>query len=248
MGIIKNIAKRIVYGAEPIVGRTNESFRIQWVEKTLKSIAPGKRLLDAGAGEQQYRKFCGHLNYVSQDFAQYDPGKLDSGLQMKKWDYGKLDIVSDIASIPEPDHSFDVILCTEVFEHIINPREAVREFSRLIKPGGELIITAPFCSMTHFAPYHFYTGFSRYFYETELPANGFEIVEMTPNGNYFEYIAQELIRVPSMGKKYAGKRPNIFEIIFLHILLKMLKRFSVNNKNSEELLTYGWHVRAIRKS
>src|SRR6185295_916488 len=107
------------------------SGRVEWLKNTLATIPAGSRLLDAGAGEQQFRKFCDHLNYVSQDFAQYDPAKLDDGLQVERWDYGKLDITSDIASIPEPDQSFDAIMCTEVFEHIINPREAINEFSRL---------------------------------------------------------------------------------------------------------------------
>ncbi len=171
------------------IGTHNESTRVAWLEATLKKIPNGSRLLDAGAGEQQFKKFCGHLNYVSQDFAQYKPEELNKGLQMDKWDYGKLDIISDIAAIPEQDASFDAIMCTEVFEHIINPRDAVKEFSRLLKKDGYLIITAPFCSLTHFAPYHFYTGFNKYFYETSLKENGFEILEMTPNGNFFEFVA-----------------------------------------------------------
>ena len=53
-------------------GTTNEITRRKWVEKVLGDLSPGLRLLDAGAGEQQYKKFCGHLTYVSQDFAQYN--------------------------------------------------------------------------------------------------------------------------------------------------------------------------------
>lgn len=41
---------------------------------------------------------------------------------MVKCDYGQLDIISDIASIPREDESFDAEMCTEVFEHIVNPR------------------------------------------------------------------------------------------------------------------------------
>ncbi|HEY4109826.1 class I SAM-dependent methyltransferase [Puia sp.] len=226
------------------VGSYNESNRVEWLEKTLKNVQANSRILDAGAGEQQFKRFCTHLRYVSQDFAQYVPAELSSGLQMPKWDYGKLDIVSDIAGIPEPDGAFDAIMCTEVFEHIVNPREAVREFARLLHKDGQLIITAPFCSLTHFAPYHFYTGFNRFFYETELKNNGFEILEITPNGNYFEYVAQEVNRIPQMANLYAGDRVGRIERVAMKIVLKMLERFSAKNNRSEELLSYGLHVLA----
>lgn len=167
------------------VGTQNLSTREAWLEKTLNQIPAGSRILDAGAGEQKYKRFCVHLDYVAQDFAQYD-GKGDGrGLQTNSWGQSNLDIISDITAIPEPDTSFDAIMCVEVFEHLPEPIKAIQEFARLLKPGGHLILTAPFCSLTHFAPYHFYTGFNRYFYETHLPANGFEIVELQENGFFF---------------------------------------------------------------
>jgi ubiquinone/menaquinone biosynthesis C-methylase UbiE len=96
-----------------------------------------------------------------------------------------MNILSDITAMPEPDASFDAIMCIDVFEHLPDPIKAIQEFARLLKPGGHLILTAPFCSLTHFAPYHFYTGFNRYFYETHLSANGFKIVDLQGNGNFF---------------------------------------------------------------
>ena len=225
-------------------GTLNESTRIDWLEATLKKIPSGHRILDAGAGEQSFKKFCTHLKYVSQDFAQYKPEEIAEGLQMGKWDYGVLDIVSDIAAIPEADASFDAIMCNEVFEHIINPRDAVKEFSRLLKKDGRLIITAPFCSLTHFAPYHFYTGFSKYFYENELKLNGFEILEMTPNGNFFEFLAQEIRRLPSVAEKYSAETVLKAEVQTLNSTLKILEKYSRKDKASSELLCFGYHVLA----
>ncbi len=46
-------------------------------------------------------------------------------------------------SIPLPDASFDVIISTEVIEHLENPRAMAREFSRLLKPGGKIVVTTP---------------------------------------------------------------------------------------------------------
>jgi ubiquinone/menaquinone biosynthesis C-methylase UbiE len=214
----------MLYFADAQVGISNESVRVDWLEKTLTKVPTGSRILDAGAGELQFKKFCKHLDYVAQDFAQYDGQGDTKGLQMGIWDQTKLDIICDITEIPEPEASFDAILCVEVFEHLPNPVLALKEFSRLLKPGGQLIITAPFCSLTHFAPYHFATGFNSYFYENHLKAYGFEIIELSRNGNYFEYLAQEVHRIPQMAKKYANLQLNklerlAFKILFgLHVI------------------------------
>ena len=146
-----------------LIGATTDEVRVNWVIKQLKALPEGIRILDAGAGELRFKPHCGHLQYVAQDFAQYDGGGDGVGLQTGKWDNTQLDIVSDITRIPVDDASFDAILCTEVFEHIPDAISAVREFARILKPGGTLLITAPFNSLTHFAPYHF-CGYNRYWY------------------------------------------------------------------------------------
>ena len=229
------------------VGARNESDRAAWVEKALQRVPAGSRILDAGAGEQRYRRFCSHLEYLAQDFARYDGTGDGRGLQTGVWDQRRLDIVSDIEAVPEPDTSFDAILCTEVFEHLPDPLAALREFARLLRRGGQLILTAPFCSLTHFAPYHYVTGFNRYFYETHLPAHGFEIVELSVTGNYFEYLAQEIRRLPEVAGRYAGGPPGRLAAAAARVLLATLERCSRKDAGSAELLHYGCHVRAIRQ-
>jgi ubiquinone/menaquinone biosynthesis C-methylase UbiE len=224
------------------IGTSNEQNRKKWLRKTLKKIPKGLKILDAGAGEQQFKPYCSHLKYVSQDFAQYD-GKGDGkGLQTKSWNNNGLDIVCDITKIPCKDKSFDGVMCTEVFEHLPDPVKALQEFGRLIKKGGYLVITAPFCSLTHFAPYHFINGYNRYFYQHHLRELGFEILDIQTNGNYYEYIAQELHRIPKIASIYSGERVNIFEKIALRFVFGMLERFNKKNKNSEELLCFGYHI------
>lgn len=228
------------------VGTTNESARVRWIEEALKKIPAGLTILDAGAGESQFKKFCGHLKYIAQDFGEYH-GEGQVGLQMGSWDNSSLDIVSDILSIPLPDHSVDAVMCTEVLEHIPDPIGAIKAFSRLIKPGGYLLITAPFASLTHFAPYHFASGLSRFFYEKYLPENGFEIKALELNGNFFEYVAQENRRIKTVAAKYTGKKINIFQKIIIHLNLLILQNLSKNDRGSSELLCYGIHVFAKKK-
>jgi ubiquinone/menaquinone biosynthesis C-methylase UbiE len=229
------------------VGTTNESVRVAWIESSLKKIPAGLTLLDAGAGESQFKKFCSHLKYVAQDFGQYD-GKGDVGLQTQTWDNSGLDIVSDITAIPLPDASVDAIMCTEVFEHIPDPAQAIREFGRLLKPGGYFLITAPFASITHFAPYYFSSGYTRFYYEHHLAANGLAIDDIQLNGNYFEFLAQETRRVKQVAHKYSNHRLNLFEKAVLHLQLYILQGLSRKDRGSNELLCFGVHVFGRKKS
>jgi SAM-dependent methyltransferase len=223
---------------------TNLERREKWLKNVLLDLPVGSRILDAGAGEQQYRRFCNHLNYVTQDFAQYNGTGNGEGLQMGSWDQSNLDIISDITAIPEPDASFDAIMCVEVFEHLPEPIKAIQEFARLLKPGGHLILTAPFCSLTHFAPFHFYSGFNRYFYQKWLKELGFDIIEIVPNGNYFEFLQQEIMRLNLMSRKYAikAKSLSLLEYFAIWKILRILKRFSENDLDSDNTLCYGYNV------
>lgn len=48
-----------------------------------------------------------------------------------------------------PDNCFDLIICTEVLEHVANPFAAVAEINRMLRPGGQAYITTPFNFRIH---------------------------------------------------------------------------------------------------
>ncbi|EKD84378.1 MAG: Methyltransferase type 11 [uncultured bacterium] len=223
----------------------NAERRDKWLATQLSQIPSGMRILDAGAGELRNKKNCLHLNYVSQDFCQYEGTGNGKGLHTGTWDTSKIDFVCDITSIPEPDNSFDVILCSEVFEHVPDPLSALREFARLLTPGGKLILTAPFSSHVHFAPYHFCTGFSRYWYEHHLPAAGFNIIELSPNGDWFDFFHQEIARLGIISKKYHEK---LWPIAYLLSLIGLIY-FKIRGEKppkSHDVCCLGWHCLAAK--
>ena len=217
----------------------NEDYRDSWVCNLLEQIPEGTKILDVGAGDCKYKKYCSHLKYTSQDLCEYNGTGNDEGLQTKEWDTSQIDIVSDIANIPVEDNCFDVILCTEVFEHIFNPIEVIEELTRILRKDGQLIITAPFCSLTHFAPFHFYSGYNKYFYQTAL-AEKYEIIKLESYGNWFEYIGSENLRLKNTVELYAETKINLWDKILLGLLSLRYKKYSKMSKKSEELLCWGY--------
>lgn len=225
----------------------NAGARANWLEKTLKELPQNIRILDAGAGELANKKYCSHLAYVSQDFAQYEGVGNGVGLQTGSWDQTQIDIVSDITAIPEPDQSFDAILCSEVFEHLPDPLSAINEFYRLLKPEGFLILTAPFASFTHFAPYYYANGFSRFWYEHWLPKKGFIINELVPLGNYTALLLQETRRVPHISKQYCNYSLSFVELFTLYAMMRLLSKMYAKDKGSSEFACFGYNCVAQKK-
>ncbi len=223
----------------------NEEARGHWLARTLAAIPSGLRILDAGAGELRNKPLCKHLNYVSQDFCQFEGSGSTDGLQVSTWDVSKIDLICDIVDIPESDASFDVILCSEVFEHLPDALKALDEFARLLKTGGMLILTAPFASFVHFAPYHFATGFSRYWYEYHLPPRNFEIKELTPNGDWFSYTKQEILRLPLMARRYGDWCWPLAYLLagacFIYFSLRGTSRMA------DDVACFGWHCVAVKR-
>lgn len=145
-----------------------------WVEAQAKTLLPGSWVLDAGAGASKYRPYFSHCRYETQDFCQYQ-GELVKYLK-------PIDYVCDLTAIPVPSGVLDAILCTEVLEHVVDPMAVLKEFSRLLKPGGRLLLTAPMLSFLHMEPYHYYAGFTSFWYQYWLPRFGFKVESMLAYG------------------------------------------------------------------
>ncbi len=152
------------------------------VAKFARDLPEGARLLDAGAGEGQYRGRFARQRYCGVDLAVGDAA----------WDYGKLDAIADLTSLPFRAGAFDAAIHIVTIEHLREPAAALAEMARTLAPGGLLLIAAPHEWEVHQAP-HDYFRYTRYGLAYLLEKAGFEVREMRAAGGYFRLLARRLL-------------------------------------------------------
>lgn len=128
----------------------------KWTEWRKKNYAYFKReigkieehavILDIGAGPAPFADLMEAFTVYSVDFVPYR----------------NIDFLADFTkTLPIADDSFDVVVMSNVLEHIPDPLDLFSECKRILKPGGKLILTVPFLIKVHQGPYDFlrYTEF-----------------------------------------------------------------------------------------
>lgn len=111
--------------------------RLRWVKDYLfKKYTPEIHgtVVDIGAGSEWHKKHLLHCEYISLD--------LKVGCNIK----------GDAHRLPFADAVADGIICTEVLEHCVNPFTVMEEISRVLRPNGLLILSAPFLYPEHDTP------------------------------------------------------------------------------------------------
>lgn len=94
----------------------------------------------------------------------YGSGSSPYQIHFPQADYRKADIlempglhyrIRQDSTVPEADEMFDLVLSTQVAEHVVNPDVYFKECFRLLKPGGKLILTTHGVWEEHGVPYDF---------------------------------------------------------------------------------------------
>jgi SAM-dependent methyltransferase len=224
--------------------------RDRWIAEQAARLPAATRVLDVGAGSCPYRPLFAHCKYFTQDLAPLHHTQLRHG------GYGDIDYRCDATAIPVPDGSFDAVLCTEVLEHHPEPIKVVHELARISAPGARLILTAPLGSGIHQEPYHYYGGYTPFWYEKFLKEAGFEDIHVEANEGTLRHCAQESIRLAQMTRPFALGMPWPLEMMWapfwllllpvlggiIPVLCKLLDRF-----DREKRFTVGYHVTAVRR-
>lgn len=143
----------------------------------------GKRVLEIGCGRGGFSCWLAEqperaAQIVAADFAvtAVEKGQAfasERGISTITWQ------VCDIQNIPHDDASFDTVISCETVEHVPDPKLAIRELARVLKPGGRLLLTTP----NYLGPMGLYRGYlrltGRRFTEEGQPINNFLLLPVT---------------------------------------------------------------------
>lgn len=152
-------------------------------------IPRGGKALDVGCGRCLFTDI--QPDWPFHIFA----GDLDPGLiqERKKEVPGNHWFVSDVSHIPFQSGQFDAVFAGEVIEHVSEPRTVLKEWKRVLKPGGILVLTTPnrerLLALVEgrerpYSPDHLRELSYRELRDDVLPGAGFRVLEST--GIYLE--------------------------------------------------------------
>ncbi len=111
------------------------------VNEVKKMYPSGLKIFDAGCGEGQLLEML-QKEIPKNQYYGMDATEVALIAAKKRCPNVSFRCV-DLCNIDVPDGFFDIIICSEVLEHISEWRKVTQEFCRILSPNGHLIITFP---------------------------------------------------------------------------------------------------------
>ncbi|MCK5707878.1 MAG: class I SAM-dependent methyltransferase [Candidatus Aureabacteria bacterium] len=122
-------------------------------------------VVDAGAGKKAYKEV---VESITNDYIAID---------IKKTSETRMpDILCDMQDISIKSETIDTVLCVQALQHAYEPFRVIKEFYRILKPGGILILSAPHLVYMHDIPHDFYR-FTDYGLKYLAEKAGFTVLE-----------------------------------------------------------------------
>jgi SAM-dependent methyltransferase len=136
------------------------------------------RTIDLGCGSSPFKEDILKLadEYIGVDWGNTQHDKTN------------VNITADLTQkFPFENHYADTLLSFQTLEHLTEPDFFLSECSRILKPGGTLIITVPFMWHVHEAPYDFFR-YTRHGLEYLLKKNGFTKIKIQETTGFWQML------------------------------------------------------------
>jgi SAM-dependent methyltransferase len=157
------------------------------------------------------------------------------------------EILATVAHVPLRNGCADVVVCTEVLEHVPDPFPVICESYRLLRCGGLVIISMPFLYHVHADPYD-YQRYTATKLAKLLMEAGFEEIEIKAQGYYFTVLADMVRDGLNQFRSRVVRWPlAIFVLPFIRLMIYMDSQPWVRNSPRLSSYTTGYFVQA-RKS
>lgn len=161
-----------------------DSLRTLFLRRCFDEIGPRDALLDLGCGARPHAAlYAGRVRHV-----------VGTDMPNTLHGTGAIQVFSNAMVLPFASGSFDVVLCTEVMEHVPNPARLLSEVNRVLRPGGHLVLTTPFLVPIHEAPYDFFR-YTRHGLAELVARSGLELRRIEPFGGLVAVFLDSGIRL-----------------------------------------------------
>lgn len=100
-------------------------------------------------------------------------------------------VQADASLLPFRGETFDAVICSELLEHVPDPRPVLAEIRRTLRTSGTVLICVPFLNRIHGDPYDF-ARFTDYFWRETLTGMGFADLSIEHQGGYWSVLADML--------------------------------------------------------
>jgi SAM-dependent methyltransferase len=187
-------------------------------------------LLDLGSGRGQFLQLYKDFDiYVGVDFSPYESAS----------------VILDLSEeLPFHSNSFDVVVASNVLEHLSDSTKIISESFRVIKPGGKFLGTIPFLMPVHQAP-HDYVRYTPFGIKLLLESSGFthvKVYALNSVDESYRYLFQKFWQAS------IKSNPSIKNRIFFKIL-NLVNRFFlrlINNSFVDQDFNLGFGFIAIK--
>ena len=216
---IKNFIPGMLFNPIYLCEKSLSTLIIKSIDES--SIQNNEKWLDVGCGTRPYE-----IHFPKGTYFGVDVDHSGRDIKLKSPDF-----FYDGTILPFQNSIYDGVICTQVLEHVTDPKQIISEISRVLKPGGVLIVSIPFAWQEHEEPFDFFR-YSSYGMGMMLREKGFNVTQCSKDLGAIESIAV-LLNVyisNNLSSKWVSYFVNFLICFPIQLIAKTIQLFCPDQK------------------